>query len=802
MPQQATGTKVATVEVEIDYAILEHFSKHLYSSPNKAVEELVTNGYDALAREVHVYLPGSMAEDCLLVWDDGESMDVTGLQRLWWIARSPKDQGERVATSADGKITRRMIGKFGIGKLASYAVGQRVSHLCRRGDEFLLVTVDYDKAPTIEQQAKNGTRGFATPVLELDEDTARDYARGLFRNVPGAFDKLWGRQHWTLAVVDTLRPDVDLKEGRLSWVLGNGMPLRPDFTVYVNDSKVAPKVEQGAVVDWNLGSKELQAAVKSQWAEAAKGGVVSGEVSFTKKGGAPVATFPNLGQVTARLRLFDRSLREGRQAAHGRSEGFFVMVRDRLLNPDDAKLLLPDPSFGTFNRMHATISSDGLDAELLADRERLHRAGPRAAELAVLQQAMYLAARSKIDKMDDEKSKKATPSEVLPSSSREFYRQPLTAFALRHQQDGTPALDPSNTHIERAVGDATEPLLSIDTAGGRLVVNSSHPLFAAVHAKVGDTKKGREALRLVELLAVSDTLLEGHLADIGMDDDVIDRVMAWRDAQLRAMAVRYETAPEDVIAEAREASYKGQARFEKALARLFAMMGFLAERDGASGVKDVLVVAPVGADEFRFTVEGKGSIGRVANDDAEISGAAAHAKAVGASFAVVVAREFVGFERTGAEEPAVLQECRTSEPPVTVMDLDTLIALYEALRRNHYPLTELVPVLREIESPSEKRASVEQIRNPVEKFDFRGLLELIWDLQQRAASRDAVSILQLRQSRPVWKALAREDFDRIVYALEAMSRGLLVRHSESFGVNLLQSPDIVVDCILEALGGE
>jgi len=44
-----TGTKIDQITVEIDYAIIQHFSQHLYSSPNKAIEELVSNSFDALA---------------------------------------------------------------------------------------------------------------------------------------------------------------------------------------------------------------------------------------------------------------------------------------------------------------------------------------------------------------------------------------------------------------------------------------------------------------------------------------------------------------------------------------------------------------------------------------------------------------------------------------------------------------------------------------------------------------------------------------------------------------------------------
>ena len=117
------GVGVEDIIVPIDYSILQHFSSHLYGSPNKAVEELVANGFDAFADRVFVYLPGSFTDN-LLVWDDGDSMDVEDLKKLWWIARSPKI-GDRVETR--GTALRALIGKFGIGKLASYAVGNRIT---------------------------------------------------------------------------------------------------------------------------------------------------------------------------------------------------------------------------------------------------------------------------------------------------------------------------------------------------------------------------------------------------------------------------------------------------------------------------------------------------------------------------------------------------------------------------------------------------------------------------------------------------------------------------------------------------
>ena len=49
-----TGKKIDDIHVTLSYRIIELFSAGLYSSPNKAFEELVCNSYDAHASKVGV----------------------------------------------------------------------------------------------------------------------------------------------------------------------------------------------------------------------------------------------------------------------------------------------------------------------------------------------------------------------------------------------------------------------------------------------------------------------------------------------------------------------------------------------------------------------------------------------------------------------------------------------------------------------------------------------------------------------------------------------------------------------------
>ena len=105
------GKVVDQLEVTIGPQFLNLFSEHLYSSANKAFEELVSNSWDADADVVYIHVPKDLSVQNAAVWvlENGSSMDVAGLRELWHVANSPK----RVSPV----LTKRpQIGKFGIGK--------------------------------------------------------------------------------------------------------------------------------------------------------------------------------------------------------------------------------------------------------------------------------------------------------------------------------------------------------------------------------------------------------------------------------------------------------------------------------------------------------------------------------------------------------------------------------------------------------------------------------------------------------------------------------------------------------------
>ena len=93
---QETYTKIGketdTIDVKIRHRIIQLFSEGLYSSPQKAIEELVSNAFDANAHNVHVILSPDLRDDnaTIVVIDDGEGMDVDGLKQHWIIGKSSR----------------------------------------------------------------------------------------------------------------------------------------------------------------------------------------------------------------------------------------------------------------------------------------------------------------------------------------------------------------------------------------------------------------------------------------------------------------------------------------------------------------------------------------------------------------------------------------------------------------------------------------------------------------------------------------------------------------------------------------
>ena len=165
------------------------------------MRELVVNAFDAEADEARIFVaePGDDAR-FIAVYDDGIGMTYEGLADLWKVGR-PKRRDESLFT----RKQRKQIGKFGIGKLATYAVANRVTYVTKTDGRHLGVTIDYRYFTSNPDSTTTAVKLEVRRVDDVDDL----WNEGAFRTAIEAIglDKadLIARPTWTIVILEALK---------------------------------------------------------------------------------------------------------------------------------------------------------------------------------------------------------------------------------------------------------------------------------------------------------------------------------------------------------------------------------------------------------------------------------------------------------------------------------------------------------------------------------------------------------------------------------------------------------------------
>ena len=128
--------------LRFDPNTIEHLGFKMYSRLPNAVAELVANAFDADAEHVRVTLNPSGSQS-VEVADDGHGMSPTDLvNRYLRIGRNRRRESNGLSES--GK--RQVAGRKGLGKLALFGIGKRITIRTKRAGEatWNIVTLDWD----------------------------------------------------------------------------------------------------------------------------------------------------------------------------------------------------------------------------------------------------------------------------------------------------------------------------------------------------------------------------------------------------------------------------------------------------------------------------------------------------------------------------------------------------------------------------------------------------------------------------------------------------------------------------------
>jgi hypothetical protein len=707
-PYTTVGNEFTTISVSISYRIIELFSAGLYKSPNKAIEELVSNSWDAEAQNVWLFFSPNLAAADAAVWvvDDGTSMDLQGLVELWQIADSPK-----VATRDDPNAARPQIGKFGIGKLATYILARTLTYICKKGDQVLAVTMDYDRVDTTSKPGnvvKLGVRELESSDVEAALNPLRALQGG-----NGVVDELLDTlddpdASWTVATLSSLKPMAqNVKTGMVRWLLATALPRSPGFAIQVDGTKVKPASEKVKPLKaWIIGTDPgVEPKKLPEGVTAVKGKKAAD--SYVEVDGLP-------DRVTGCVEVYEDVLTKNKASDWGRSHGFFVQVRGRLVNIDDALFGMPALSHATFNRFRMVVNADGLDKFLASTRESVQE-DERVTRFQAYLRAEFNRARNFYEAWVEQQEAEAHLPTRIDRTAASLSRQPLVA-AVRDLIQGeisdlslikrpaTAADDPEGflQSLEQTLEEGekgpiddvvlaalgTDHYLAVYDPDDRLVrVNTLHPFYANFIDTLGRTLP-------FKLLAVTEVLTEAYAVEES-GAEAARNIVARRDAFLRELVHQHREGPA-VIAENLRNMASDPDGLEEATADAMRSLGYEVTRIGGNGKPDGLAKAVIGAqsadsfsrDDYAVTYDTKSTGSKaVKAHTVGISTLVRHRNDYGAQHILVVAP---GFEGASDANSALCKECAEhGVTPVTVLDLASLVEIQAGKMLGYTKLREL-----------------------------------------------------------------------------------------------------------------
>lgn len=832
------GTQTDSIDVRLSYRIVELFSEGLYTSPNKAIEELVANSFDAGAQRVEVLLSRNMHDQnaTIAVIDDGEGMDAEGLKRHWLIGISDK---RRLGQLPKG---RQQIGKFGIGKLATYVLASRLTHLSKNNEKYYSASMDYasiDARVGREVETKGPLR---IPLREMSERQAIQ-ALEPWTSTPAfqaAGISLFGRHApaaWTVAVMSSLKPKVhEIKVGMLEWVLRTALPLRPDFGIWLNGTKLAPsKQGRGLLKRWVLGKDITQLAKPSPRDVTADEDKAADKASEHRFG----INVPSLGRVSGYAEAY-KDLLTGKSDEIGRSYGFFVYVRGRLLNVVDGHFgISPDElRHGTFGRFRLVVYMDGLDEQLRSNREAISE-GPLLSTAQDVLRAIFNVVRPVLEKHDREEAPGAQLARKFAASPASLARLPIVDLARaviegkstshylivppqKSDEDRVTfitSLEHRAMEAEKFVsgltidfdGTPAERIARFDTGTGTLRINAWHPFVATFY----DEFVNKRAALPLELLAMAEVLAEAHLYAIGIRRQQIEEFMAIRDQLLRNLANESGRQSAFAIATHLLNARNNPDGLEDKVCAAFTSLGFevtpLRKRGQPDGVATAHLAAAVDGKPRRYAVSLE------AKSKMEL-GAKVSAKSVGIStivrqrdqwecdHAVVVGPEFpttqgdksaLALEIDGDRRKSSAEGKPKTITLIRIDDLARLVRLRPVKRVGLGKLRELFSC----RLPEESAKWVDKIQaTKVDKAPYRIVVETIALLQkkfQKASVRYDGLRIELSHHEPPIEYETDEVLIELCRAMAQMAPGAMFASIES--VELDQSSENVIAAIDAAM---
>lgn len=198
-----------------------------------------------------MFLPSDFHEQAAMigVLDDGEGMDAEGLKRHWLIGVSNKGDLSKLPQGRQqiGKVRHRQTGdvrpRFPFHTLQQRRVASSTPHPWITGGSTSGLKRVLNRRLRIKIALREPTEHEAAQELKI--------WIGLHHRVQSDWYQVVRKARpcfWTLAILSDLKEKVhEIRRGTLEWVLRTALPLRDDFSIYLDGNRLEPsKAGKGA----------------------------------------------------------------------------------------------------------------------------------------------------------------------------------------------------------------------------------------------------------------------------------------------------------------------------------------------------------------------------------------------------------------------------------------------------------------------------------------------------------------------------------------------------------------------------
>jgi len=171
--------------IKVGSQIITQLSKGVYSTPESALKELISNAYDADASTVTIETKSSAS--ALIIKDDGTGMNYTDFdEKFAYISKSPKPD----ESAKSKKYERPIIGRLGIGFIAVSAICDTmvVSSASKDSEYKFIAVLDFSKFKRKEAKHQDFYEVSEYRItLQKKEPTEKPYTHVELRDLEAAF---------------------------------------------------------------------------------------------------------------------------------------------------------------------------------------------------------------------------------------------------------------------------------------------------------------------------------------------------------------------------------------------------------------------------------------------------------------------------------------------------------------------------------------------------------------------------------------------------------------------------------------